>query len=319
MDVDNQFTADVLKRLHWHKKFTDFEICAGNKRETNVTVYNVESLLLAADFIKHADLIRYCERFMIENLSLVNFMDYMKLAKTASLPSLKDACIHLTKEKCSDVLLTDWFLSLSVEEVCEYLKDDELNITSEDEVLAAIQRWLHCTKASAVVKEGYIQSVFPCIRPQFCSRTTLESLSRDEEAPMLMKLKIQEFLQRGLHREGSARKSYSKAQGATAASASTSSGTSASALAPAVGARREVPMPAPRRPKPDTQEHILSMGGVKANNEVHKNIGFLDKEGEDSILNEAPLCVYSCSISKRHISKYIIKYISKCISTSHRC
>ena len=106
--------------------------------ETNVTVYNVESLLLAADFIKHADLIRYCERFMIENLSLVNFMDYMKLAKTVSLPSLKDACVRLTKEKCSDVLLTDWFLSLSVEEVCEYLNDDELNVTSEDEVLTAV-------------------------------------------------------------------------------------------------------------------------------------------------------------------------------------
>ena len=343
MDVDNKFTADVLKRLYWHKKFTDFEIRAGNKRvschravisaksqyfdsicasgfheavldlasdghgyileavvkfmylgETNVTVYNVESLLLAADFIKHADLIRYCERFMIENLSLVNFMDYLKLAKTVSLPSLEDVCVRLTKEKCSDALLTDWFLSLSVEEICEYLNDDELNMTNEDEVLAAVQRWLRCTKASANVKDGYIQSVFPCIRLQFCSRTTLESLSRDEAAPKLMKLKIQEFLHHGLHREGSARKSYSKAQGATGASVSTSSDTSASASAPAIGARRKVPMPTHQTPKPDAQEHVPIVGGVKANNEVHKNILFLDKEGEDSILTEAPLCVHSC-------------------------
>ena len=261
--------------------------------ETDVTVYNVESLLLAADFIKHADLIRYCERFMVENLSLVNFMDYMKHAKTLSFPSLKDACIRLTKEKCSDVLLKGWFLSLSVEEVCEYLKEDELNVTSEDEVLAAVQRWLHCTKASATVKEGYIQSVFPCIRLQFCSRATLESLSRDEEVPMLMKFKIMEFLHHGLHGEGSARKSYSKTQGATVASAR---GTSGSASAPAIPARRKVPMPAPR-PKPDTQEHVLIVGGLKANKEIHKNIVFLDKEGEDSILTEAPLCVHSCSCS----------------------
>ena len=202
------------------------------------------------------------------------------------------------KEKCSDVLLTDWFLSLSVEEVSEYLNDDELNITSEDEVLAAIQKWLRCTKASAIVKEGYIQSVQPYIRLQFCSSTTLETLSRGEAAPVLMKLKIQEFLQCGLPGEGSARKSYSKAQGATAASASTSastpSGTSASGSAPAIGSRREVPMPAPRRPKPDAQEHVLSVGHVKANNEVLKNAVFLDKEGEDSILTEAPLCVHSC-------------------------
>ena len=54
---------------------------------------------------------------------------------------------------------------------------------------------------------------------------TLETLSRGEAAPVLMKLKIQEFLQCGLHGEGSARKSYSKAQEATSASASTSSGT----------------------------------------------------------------------------------------------
>ena len=163
MDVDNQFTADVLKTLYCHKKLTDFEIRAGNKRvlchcavisaksqyfdsicasglreavldmasdehgyileavvkfmylgETDVTVYNVESLLLAADFIKHADLIRYCERFMIENLSLINFMDYMKHAKTVSLPSLKDECVRLTKEKCLDVLLTLYLWRKSV-------------------------------------------------------------------------------------------------------------------------------------------------------------------------------------------------------------
>ena len=312
MDVDNQFTADVLKTLYCHKKFTDFEIRAGNKRvlchravisaksqyfdsicasglheavldlasdehgyileavlkfmylgETDVTVYNVESLLLAADFIKHADLVRYCERFMIENLSLVNFADYMKLAKTVSLPGLKDPCIRLTKEKCSDVLLKYWFLSLSVEEVCKYLKDDELNVTSEDEVLAAVKRWLHSTKASATVKEGYIQSVFPCIRLQFCRRATLESLSRDEEAPMLMKFKIMEFLHHGLHGEGSARKSYSNAQ--------------------------------------ERRMSLLRPGVVKQL--THS----LQRSGGPS------------SISKRHISKYIIRYISKCISTSYTC
>ena len=124
------------------KKYTDFEIRAGNKRvlchravisakshyfdaicssglreavldyaddehgymleaivkfiylgETNITVHNVDPLLLAADFIKHAELISYCENFMIENLSLVNFTDYMKLANKVSLPGLKDACV----------------------------------------------------------------------------------------------------------------------------------------------------------------------------------------------------------------------------------
>ena len=55
-------------------------------------------------------------------------------------------------------------------------------------------------------------------------------------------------------------------------------------------------MPAPR-PKPDAQEHVLIVGGLKANNEVHKNIVFLDNEGEDSILTEAPLCVDSCICS----------------------
>ena len=165
MDVDNQYTADVLKTLYHDKKYTDFEIRAGNNRvlchravisaksqyfdsicasglreavldyasdehgymleavikfiylgETDITVYNVEPLLLAADFIKHAALISYCEKFMIENLSLANFTDYMKLANKASLSSLKDACVRLTKEKCSDVLLTNWFLSLPVAE-----------------------------------------------------------------------------------------------------------------------------------------------------------------------------------------------------------
>ena len=360
MDVDNQYTSDVLKILYRDRKFTDFEIRAGNKRvlchravisakshyfdaicdsglreavldyadyehgymleaiikfmylgETDITAYNVEPLLLAANFIKHADFISYCEKFMIENLSLVNFMDYMKLANKVSLSSLKDTCVSLTKEKCSDILLTDWFLSLSVEEVCEYLCDDELNVNSEDEVLVAVQRWLRCTKASTSVKEGYVQSVFPCVRLRFCSRSALESLSRDECTAMLMKLKILEYLQHGLHGEGSARKSYSAAHGTTAAltigtstcasvavvspSPSGEASASASASALTLDVRRKSPMVAPVRLKPRAQEHVLIVGGLKANNEVHKNIVFLDKEGEDSILTEAPLCVHSCT------------------------
>ena len=91
-------------------------------------------------------------------------------------------------------------------------------------------------------------------------------------------------------------------KGATSASAkstsaSTSPSTSVSASAPPIGARSKVPMPAYASPKPDTQEHVLIVGGFKANNEVHKNIVFLDKKGEDSILTEAPLCVHSGSCS----------------------
>ena len=373
MDVDNQYTSDVLKTLYNDKKYTDFEIRAGNKRvlchravisaksqyfdsicasglceavldyaddehgymleamvkfmylgETAITEYNVEPLLLAADFIKHADLIYYCEKFMIKNLCLVNFTNYMKLANKVSLQSLKDASDCMAKEKCSEVLLTDWFLCLSVEEVCEYLSDDELDVTSEDEVLVAVQRWLHSTKASPSVKESYVQSIFPCVRLRFCSKSALESVSRDESSPMLMKFKILEYLHHGLHGEDSARKSYASAHGLTTAltkctststsvavvssspprGASASTGTSATVLpSPSTGASASAStsatskfsMAAPIKPKSSAQEHVLIVGGLTANDEIHKNIVFLDKAGEDAILTEAPLCVHSCT------------------------
>ena len=336
MDVDNHYTADVLKTLYHGRKYTDFEIRAGNKRvlchravisaksqyfdaictsglheavldyasdehgymledvvkfmylgETDITEYNVEPLLLAADFIKHAGLISYCEKFMTENLSLENFTDYMNLANKVSLSCLRDACVRLTKEKCSDVLLTDWFLSLSVADVCKYLEDDELNVTSEDEILKAMQRWLCSTKAPTTVKEGYIKNVFPCVRLPFCSRSALESLSIDETTPSMMKLKLLEHLHHGLHGEGSARKSYSAAHEAKAALTKGSSASASAGVSPSAGASAPI----------TAQEHVLIVGGMKANYEVHKNIVFVDKEGDDSILTEAPLCVHSSTCS----------------------
>ena len=186
------------------------------------------------------------------------------------------------------------FNDIPVAEVCTYLQDDELNVTSEDEVLVAVQRWLSSTKASTTVKEGSVQNVFPCVRLRFCSRSALESLSIDETTPPMMQLKILQHLQHGLHGEGTARKSYSAAHEAMAA---LTIGSSASASAP-TSARRKSPMVAPVRPKPSPQEHVLIMGGFKANEEPHKNIVFVDKKGDDSILAEAPMCVHSgnCSV-----------------------
>ena len=39
----------------------------------------------------------------------------------------------------------EWFLSLSIKELEEYLQDDELNVVSEDDVIDAILKWLQAS------------------------------------------------------------------------------------------------------------------------------------------------------------------------------
>ena len=175
----------------------------------DIKSYNVEPLLCVSHIIKHHDLKRSCENFMVENLGLENFVSYQSLARRYSLSDLSAACVTFTKQQASDILKTDWILSLTVDEFSDYLLCDELGVSSEDEVIVAVQRWLRFTKAPRDVKDGYIESLIAAIRMNFCSLNVLKELSRDYTTLAGLKLKILEHLQHGSHGDHRARPSYS--------------------------------------------------------------------------------------------------------------
>ena len=109
---------------------------------SDINVQNVEKVTLAANFLGHEELKCECEKIMLNNLDVLKLMSYHKLSQKADMSMLKAACIQLSKEKFTEIVGTQWFLALTIDQAQEYLRANDLNVTSEDDVLLAICTWL---------------------------------------------------------------------------------------------------------------------------------------------------------------------------------
>ena len=272
--------------------------------KSNITVQNVEKVVLAAEFLHHEEMKSECENIMLRNLDVSKLMSFHKLSQKADLPNLKTACLHLAKDKFTKVAHTKWFLALTTDEAVEYLQADDLNVATEDDVLYAIIRYINNSNEAGPVSEQYIKRLFSCARLKFCRRSTLESLSEDETILGPLRLKIFEFLNHGRHGEGTARKSYSAVHSVSAASEELPR-----ASVPGTDSREKFPLPAKatskmtakasaKVPTPakvpvasplKTKEEVLIVGGARTSFIQHVNIVFLDKDPKDCIMTKAPI------------------------------
>ena len=92
--------------------------------DTDITKQNVASLAIAAGITRQNELKRECESYLISNLSIQNLLAYHPLSEKAHLPKLNRECNHFSLENFSQAVSTEWFLSLSIKELEEYLQDD---------------------------------------------------------------------------------------------------------------------------------------------------------------------------------------------------
>ena len=186
--------------------------------KSNINVQNVEKVTLAANFLAHEELKCECEKVLLDNLDVLKLMSYHKLSQKTDMSMLKAACIQLSKENFTEIVRSQWFLALTIDQAQEYLRANDLNVTSEDDVLHAICTWLEKSNEVSVVNEKHIDKLFPCVRLKFCQRSTLESVSKNQAIMGPLRLKIFEFLNHGHHGEGEPRKAYSAVHSVSAAS-----------------------------------------------------------------------------------------------------
>ena len=148
----------------------------------------VELVLQAAEVIKCDKLKAECEWFMISVLDLKNTKKYLELAQEFYLTKLNVECQNLQRQNFSQLLHTEWFLDgIPVDEFANCLKDDNLKVTSEDEVLEALITWLNKCDASDKKKEQYIDKLFPHVRLSFCNKLRLKSMAPNKKVPVFLK------------------------------------------------------------------------------------------------------------------------------------
>ena len=254
---------------------------------TQITVRNVEPLLLAANLIKLEQLKRKCETFIIANLSVDNLLTYENLAKRVHLSNLRDVCLQLSREKFHEVIKTEWLPSQTIDEVITYLKDDELQVTSEDQVLDALNLWLQNSKEPHDVKEESLDELLSCVRLQSCSKAKLEAVAKDTTVMEKVRFKIMEHLVHGWHGDAAPRKSYKETQ-AKKQERSTKKEHSKTLC--------NDPRPKKLEDKTMTKETVVIVGGYTSGAKTHENIVLME-ESKDSVITRSQICADSYAYS----------------------
>ena len=266
---------------------------------TQITVRNVEPLLLAANFIKFEQLKRKCENFITANLSIDNLLTYENLAKRVHLSNLRDACIQLSREKFHKVIKTEWLPSQTIDEVITYLKDDELQVTSEDQVLDALNLWLQNSKEPHDVKEESLEELLSCVRLQSCSKAKLEAVAKDTTVMEKLRFKIMEHLVHGWHGHAAPRKSYKETQ-AKEEEQDTRKAHSKTQLKEQEDDSKGLcsnPLPKISEDKTMTKETLVVVGGYTSGGVSYRNIAWME-ESKDSVVPPSSICasLYAYSV-----------------------
>ncbi|XP_041366387.1 kelch-like protein 10 [Gigantopelta aegis] len=112
-------------------------------RELIITRENVELLLPAADQFHVMGLLKQCCDFLYNEITPENVIGIRAFARAYFCHQLERSATKYILQNVSDVYTTsNEFLQLEVEEVCEILGSDDLNVRNEELVFEAVLRWI---------------------------------------------------------------------------------------------------------------------------------------------------------------------------------
>ena len=106
-----------------------------------ISTANVQNLMMTASFLQMSRVREACAEFLMARLSPSNVLGIRTFADTLGCASLVIACEKFCKKFFVKVADTEEFLNLSHHEVANLVGDDELFVTSEQQVFCAVLKW----------------------------------------------------------------------------------------------------------------------------------------------------------------------------------
>ncbi|KAG8429968.1 hypothetical protein GDO86_018738 [Hymenochirus boettgeri] len=104
---------------------------------------NVVGLLEASDLLHMSRLRDACVKFLENQLHPCNCVGIMKFADSFSIFTLSEKSKKLMLEGFAEVSCHEEFLSLSKDELVEYLSNENLVVRREEEVFEAVMKWVN--------------------------------------------------------------------------------------------------------------------------------------------------------------------------------
>lgn len=103
---------------------------------------NVQTILPAACLLQLLEIQQACCEFLKKQLDPTNCLGIKSFADTHACTELLRIADLFTLHNFQDVIDSEEFLLLPVEELCELLTSDELNVISEEDVFSSVMKWV---------------------------------------------------------------------------------------------------------------------------------------------------------------------------------
>lgn len=111
-----------------------------------IDVANVMDILAAAHLFQLDNVVAKCETFFSSQIAAPNAFDYLALAENYTLVNLRYAARKYLCREFNAVVEDRSFLELSVNNVIEYLCDDNILVASERVVFNAAMKWIESAR-----------------------------------------------------------------------------------------------------------------------------------------------------------------------------
>uniref|UniRef100_A0A915CXL6 BTB domain-containing protein n=1 Tax=Ditylenchus dipsaci TaxID=166011 RepID=A0A915CXL6_9BILA len=142
-----------------------------------ITDANCFIVLPAASFMQIEELQEECARFIQAGLLPTNCLQIHSFANKHSCRELEKYASDYAVQHFLDVMATDSYLQLPLENLKVLLKSDSLGVKSEDQVFAAVRKWIVHDECNR--KEHLLQLLETIRMPMLSAQFLVETVSKD--------------------------------------------------------------------------------------------------------------------------------------------
>lgn len=124
---------------------------------------NVERIAKAATKLEFTDILLNCRQFLSSILRSSNCLEIREIAVEHNMVRLKKKAQAFLLDHFVEVSQSEKFYKLNVEQLNALLRDDEISVTSEEEVFNALMGWV---KHDLGNRKQKLQGLLKCVRFQ---------------------------------------------------------------------------------------------------------------------------------------------------------
>ena len=138
----------------------------------------VQGVLTTASLLGLPRIVSACAKFMTKHITVANCLGIREFSRLHELSDLSSAANKFAMSNFSKVWKAEEFLGLAVEELEDFVKSDQINVNSEEDVYEAVTRWL---KSSPEERSEHSDRLYAHVRLPILPLNFIKSVVKQNE------------------------------------------------------------------------------------------------------------------------------------------